>query len=109
MSRPTVPLFDDKMESLDEVDDEILDTLLDCELGACVVVVQEEEGDERDWDGRWWATEALVIVIEELEGSEAKEGKRRGSSTSIFSSILPPTEVVIVDVGPEIKKKGGGS
>lgn len=50
-----------------------------------------------------------MIVIEELEGSEAKEGKRRGSSTSIFSSILPPTEVVIVDVGPEIKKKGGGS
>lgn len=48
MSRPTVPLFDDKMESLDEVDDELLDTLLDCELGACVVVVQEEEEDERD-------------------------------------------------------------
>lgn len=47
-----------------------------------------------------------MIVIEELEGSEAKEGKRRGSSTSIFSSILPPTEVVIVDVGPEIKKRG---
>lgn len=41
-----------------------------------------------------------MIVMEELEGSEAKEGKRRGSSTSIFSSILPPTEVVIVDVGP---------
>lgn len=88
------------MESLDEVDNEVLDILLDCELEPCVVVVQEGE-DEGDWESRWWATEALVIVMEELEGSEAKEGRRRGSSTSIFSSILPPTLVVIVDVGPE--------
>lgn len=42
-----------------------------------------------------------MIVIEELEGREAKEGKRRGSSTSIFSSILPPTFVFVEDVGPE--------
>lgn len=46
MSRPRVPLFDE-MESLDEVDNEVLDILLDCELEPCVVVVQEGE-DEGD-------------------------------------------------------------
>lgn len=44
-----------------------------------------------------------MIVIEELEGKDANEGKRRGSSTSIFSSILPPKLVVAEDVGPEMR------
>lgn len=48
MSGPRVPLFDDEMESLDEVDDGILDKLMDCELGACVVVEQGDEVDEGD-------------------------------------------------------------
>ena len=44
-----------------------------------------------------------MIVIEELEGRDTKEGRRRGSSTSIFSSILPPAFVFVEDVGPGMR------
>lgn len=94
MSGPRIPLLMDEIVSVDETDE-----AEDFE----VLVNTEQEGDDSDGgdggecDSLCWDAEALVMVIEEEEGKD-KEGRRRGWSTSIFSSTSPP---VFEEVVPE--------
>lgn len=76
----------------------------------------DEDDDEDDDDAGFCeddfcraVAEAFVMVTEEVEGKEGKEGRRRGLSTSIFSSASPPGFVDAMDVGPVegYRERGG--
>lgn len=57
----------------------------------------EEEGECDDLS---CAAEALVMVTDEVEGNEARDGKSRDESTSIFSSTPLPKLLANNDLGP---------
>lgn len=108
MSGPNKPLLILDITSCVVDDEEVLTEVNTTD--ECVDTADDDDGgggggggggdDDGECEDLSCDAEALVMVTDEVEGKEAKEGKSMGESTSIFSSTPPPRLLDNKDLGP---------